>query len=67
MEIFDKEKIKSRLYRCWSASGSSVGFSRFSSTKVEARKSFRFTESSLVLKIKNTGIIFIITLYSFIT
>ena len=34
--------------------GSSTGFSRFSPTKVEAHKSFLFTESFLVLKIKNT-------------
>ena len=40
---------------------------RVSSTMVEACKSFIFTKSSLVLKIKNSWLIFIITLYSYIT
>ena len=47
--------------------GSSRGFFRFCLTKVEASKSFLLTESSLVLKIKNTRLIFIVTLNSFIT
>ena len=44
-----------------------AGFSWASPTKVEADMSFLFTESSLVLKIKCTWLIFIITLYSYIT
>ena len=48
---------------CSTAKRSSIGFSQVCLTKVEACKSFLFTESSLVLKIKNTLLIFVITLY----
>ena len=44
--------IKSSLAR-----GSSIGFSQVSPTKVEAHKSFIFTESSLTLKLRKTGLI----------
>ena len=43
------------LLRCCTARGSIAWLSWFSPTKDEARKSFLFTESSLVLKLKNTG------------
>ena len=46
--------INSQLLRCGTARVSSIGFSSVSPTKVEARKSFLFTESFLELKIKNT-------------
>ena len=46
----------SRLSRCCTARGSSTGFSRFSPTKVDARKSFLFNESFLVLKVYNTNL-----------
>ena len=42
--------IHSKLLRCGRARGSSTGFARVSPTKVEARKSFLFTEDFLVLK-----------------
>ena len=43
--MFAKQLTKhSRLSRCSTTRGSSLVFSRFSSTKVEARKSFLFTE-----------------------
>ena len=53
------------LTRCCTARGYSKGFFHFSPTKVKAGKSFLFTESSLVLKIKSTWFIFIVTLYSY--
>ena len=49
--------IHSILSRCSTARGSSAGFSQVSTPKVEALKSFLFTESSLVLKLKNTWLI----------
>ena len=55
--------IFSRLLRCSTVWGSSVRFSQMIPTKFEACKSFLFTESSLKLKIKNTWLIFIITLF----
>ena len=51
--------IHSWLSRFSAARGSSIGFSLFSPTKVEARKSFLFTQSSFLLKIKNTWLILI--------
>ena len=45
-----------REKRCCTARGSSIRYSQFSPTKFEAHKSFLFTESSLVLKIKNTWV-----------
>ena len=48
---------------CFTARGSSAGFSMISLTKVEDGKSFLFAKSSLVLKIKNTWLIFNVTLY----
>ena len=41
------------LLRCITVRGPSAGSSQISPTKVEAHKYFLFTESSLVLKIKN--------------
>ena len=52
--------IYSWFLRCNTARGSSTGFSLFSLTKVEACKSFPFTRSSLVLKIKNTWLILLL-------
>ena len=51
-------QVNGRLSRCSTARGSSVGFSPVNPTKVEACKSFLFTESFLVCKIKNTWLIF---------
>ena len=49
--------INRQLSRCSTARASNSGFSLVSLTKVEARKWFLFTESSFVLKIKNTWLI----------
>ena len=57
--------IYSGLSSCCTARGSSSGFSRVSPTKVEA--CIFYTESSLVLKINNTWLIFIVTVYSYVT
>ena len=46
--------INSRLSSCFTVRASIAGFTQVSPTKVEACKSFIFTESSLVLNIKNT-------------
>ena len=54
-------------WRCSTARGCYSEYSWFSPTKVEACKSFLFTESFLVSKIKNIRLIFIVTLYSYIT
>ena len=56
--------MESGLSRCCTASGSSTGFSQFSPSKVLACKSSLFTECSLVIKISNTWLIFVVTLYS---
>ena len=56
--------IHSQFLRCSTAWGSSAGFSQVSSTKVKAGSSFLFTESSVLLKIKNIWLIFIVTLLS---
>ena len=50
--------MNTQLLSCSTARESSAGFSRVSPTKVEIGKSFLFTESFLILKIKNTGLIF---------
>ena len=47
-----------RLPRCSKSRGSGAGFSQVSPTKFEAAKSFLFTESSLLMKIKSTWLIF---------
>ena len=57
--------IHSRLSRCSTTRGSIAWVSRVSHTKVEALTSFLFTESSLVLQIKHTWLIFIVTLFSY--
>ena len=46
--------IDSQLSRCSTARGSSSGFSLVRPAKVEALKSFLFSESYLVFKVKNT-------------
>ena len=53
------------MWRCCTGKGSSSGFSGVSPTKVEA--CVFFTESTLVLKINNTWLIFIVTVYSYVT
>ena len=57
----------SGLLRGSTAKGSSTGFSQICPAKVEALKSYLFTESFLILKIKNTFLIFCVTLYFNVT
>ena len=59
MFIWKNGDIHSKLSRYYTALGSSKELSWFSPTKVEAHKSFIFTECSLVLKIKNTWLMFV--------
>ena len=50
LSFYLNQKFYSRLSGCFTARGSSAGFSQASPTKVEAHKSFILTESSLVYK-----------------
>ena len=51
-----------QLSQCSTARESSAGFSHVCHTMVEALKSFLLSENSLDLKMKNTWLIFVITL-----
>ena len=51
------------MSRCCTAMGSSIGFYQFSPTMVEALKTFPIHWKFLVLKIKNTWLICIVTIW----